>query len=110
MKIKLWKDTLKLTHEWTIASGVKTGGKHAYEVFFVQLTDKDGLTGIGEASPPSRYGESSETVEAFMKKVDAKNLSFDDIPGTMDYLEKIAPGNGSAKNAINIALLDAVAR
>lgn len=110
MKIKIWKDTLKLAHEWTIASGVKTGGKHAYEVFFVELTSNDGLTGIGEASPPTRYGESAETVDAFLRKVNPKNLSFDDVPGSMAYLDTIAAENGSAKNAINIALLDGVAR
>jgi len=110
MKIKTWKKELKLTHEWTIASGVKTGGKHAYESIFVQLTDDDGLSGLGESSPPTRYGESAATVEAFLAKVDVKNLTFDDVPGSMAYLETIGSNNGSAKNAINIALLDAVAK
>lgn len=110
MKIKTWKQELKLAHEWTIASGVKTGGKHSYEVLFVQLTDNDGVTGIGEASPPTRYGESSATVEAYLSKVDVSRLSFADVAGSMAYLETVAADNGSAKNAINLALMDAVAQ
>ena len=110
MKMKVWKETLKLAHEWTIATGVKTGGKSAYEVFFVSLTSNDGLTGIGESSPPSRYCESPQTVEAFLSKVDAKHLSFDDIPGSMAYLDTLSPKDASAKNAINIALVDGAAK
>ncbi|MFN7138750.1 MAG: dipeptide epimerase [Limisphaerales bacterium] len=110
MKIKVWTSTLKLTHEWTIASGVKTGGKSAYEVFFVELTDKDGVVGIGESSPPSRYCESPETVSAFLKKVDASYLSFDDIPASMAYLETLSSKDYSAKCAINVALVDGAAK
>jgi L-alanine-DL-glutamate epimerase-like enolase superfamily enzyme len=110
MKIRIWTAELKLTHAWTIASGVTTGGKTAYEVFFTELTDKDGVVGIGETSPPTRYKESSATVREFLKLVDASNLSFDDIPGSMAYLESLAPGNYSAKNSINIALVDGAAK
>jgi L-Ala-D/L-Glu epimerase len=111
MKMKVWKKELKLAHAWTIATGVKTGGgKKDYQVFFVELTNGDGLVGLGESSPPARYNESPQSVEAFLGKVDSKRLSFDDIPGSMDYLEKLAPANYSAKNAINIALLDGAAK
>ena len=110
MNIKIWTKELKLTHEWTIASGVKTGGKTAYEVFFVELSDNKGLVGLGESSPPSRYKESPATVREFLKLVDAQKLSFDDIPASMAYLDSLSPGNHSAKNAVNIALVDAVAK
>ncbi|MBA4148827.1 MAG: dipeptide epimerase [Verrucomicrobia bacterium] len=110
MNIKVWTTTLNLTHEWTIASGLKTGGKSAYEVFLVELTDKDGNTGLGESSPPTRYCESQETVRAFLQKVNASKLSFDDIPGSMAYLETLSSKDYSAKCAINIALVDGVAK
>jgi L-alanine-DL-glutamate epimerase-like enolase superfamily enzyme len=42
--------------------------------------------------------------------VDWNRISFDDVPGSMDYLEKLAPGNYSSKCAINVALLDGAAR
>jgi len=49
-------------------------------------------------------------VLAFLKRVEASRLSFEDIPGSMKYLESVAPGHGSAKSAINLALFDGAAR
>ncbi len=43
---------------------------------------------------------------AFLKKVEAKYLSFDDIPGSMAYLDRLSPGDLAAKCAVNIALWD----
>jgi L-Ala-D/L-Glu epimerase len=68
------------------------------------------LSGVGESAPSSRYNENAQSVEAFLRKVDATRLSFDDIPASMAYLDTIAPGNASAKGAINIALLDGAAK
>jgi L-alanine-DL-glutamate epimerase-like enolase superfamily enzyme len=113
MKIKIWTAELILANPWAIASDVKNGtaaGKKSGVVYLVELTDETGLKGLGEASPPARYKESPATANEFLHKVDASKLSFDDIPGSMAYLETIAPGNYSAKNAINIALVDAVAK
>lgn len=110
MQMKIWTADLNLAHAFKIANEAKTGGRSGNRVFFVQLENKDGVKGIGEASPPKRYAESAETVDAFLKSVDAKHLSFDDIPGSMAYLDTLAAGNYSAKNAINIALVDGVAR
>src|SRR4051812_2085341 len=113
MKIKIWTAELILANPWAIASDVKNGtaaGRKSGVVYLVELTDQTGLKGLGEASPPARYKESPATANEFLHKVDASKLSFDDIPGSMAYLETIAPGNYSAKNAINIALVDAVAK
>src|SRR5438046_1157645 len=74
---------------------------------FVELREGD-LGGIGEGAPSSRYAESVETVEAFLKKVDAAKLSFSDIPASIRYLESVASGNYTAKAALNIALVDGV--
>ncbi|HZV34242.1 MAG TPA: dipeptide epimerase, partial [Verrucomicrobiae bacterium] len=60
----------------------------------------------GESAPSSRYDESHETVAAFLKKVDADRLSFDDVPGSMAYLDTISKKDFAAKCPLNIALLD----
>ena len=110
MKIKIWQYDLALAHTWTIASSLASGGKNTYGTVFVELTDADGLTGIGESAPSSRYAENVETVQRFLHMVDPNLLSFSDIFSSMAYLDRVAPGNASAKGAINIALLDMAAK
>lgn len=113
MKLEISRYDLALTHKWTIASSLKpdgTGGKSVYPTVFALLADDSGLSGVGESAPSSRYHENADSVEAFLRKVDASRLDFDDIPGSMAYLNTIAPGNASAKGAINIALLDGAAK
>jgi L-alanine-DL-glutamate epimerase-like enolase superfamily enzyme len=101
---------LQLSHTWTIASGAKTGGgSKAVQVMLARLTDK-GLVGLGEAPCSSRYSETIASMQAFLQRVDPAKLSFDDIPASMAYLEKLAPKNYSPKCAINVALLDGAAR
>lgn len=101
---------LKLARTWRIASGVGGAGADIYKVMFVELADAQGRRGLGEGSPSSRYGESVETIGKFLQQVDATRLSFDDIAGSMAYLDTIAPGHPTAKCAVNIALLDGAAR
>lgn len=101
-----WLRELHLTHTWTIARGSSTVSK----VNLVQLTDGNGVIGLGESSPITRYNESVETVAAFLAKVDASKLSFADVAGSMKYLDTVAPGNMAAKCAVNIALVDGAAR
>lgn len=69
--------------------------------------EHDGITGLGEAAPSERYRESPQTVEAFLKNVRLDR--FDDpfqLDDILSYMNTIAPGNGSAKAAIDIALHD----
>ncbi|HEY0455964.1 MAG TPA: dipeptide epimerase [Verrucomicrobiae bacterium] len=104
---------LRLAHRWTIASTVGPGGgggTDTYKVVFVELTSADGLAGIGEAAPSSRYKENADSVLAFLQRVDAARLSFDDIPGSMRYLDTLSAGDFAPKCALNIALLDGAAR
>lgn len=111
MKIKFGRFDLKLTHTWRIASSDGVGsGKSTYPVVFVELQDDDGRSGVGESAPSSRYQENVETVQAFLGQVEAKRLSFDDLDGSMRYLDSVAPGNCAAKAAVNLALLDGRAR
>ncbi len=103
MKLTFRRVELRLAHTWTIA---RTEGTNTSEVVIVEVTGADGTVGRGEAAPISRYKESVETVEAFLKKVDARGLSFGDVPGSMTYLETLSTGDHAAKCALNIALLD----
>jgi L-alanine-DL-glutamate epimerase-like enolase superfamily enzyme len=109
MELKFWRFDLQLAHTWRIASG-GAAGTNLYPIVLVQLTDRDGRQGIGEAASTERYGQPAEVIEAFLRKVDASRLSFDDIPGSMLYLDSLGPGHDAAKGGINIALVDAAAR
>ncbi len=101
---------LQLTHNWMVASSQASGGKTIYPAVFVELRDADGVLGRGEAAPSNRYLETADTCLAFLEKVDAGRLSFDDLAGSMAYLENLTPGDFSPKGAVNIALLDGAAK
>src|SRR6266478_3606015 len=110
MKLTFRRFDLRLVDIWRISSqqGV-TQGKDFYPVVFVEL-QSDRFTGIGEGAPSSRYNESADTVQTFLRKVDAARLSFQDIPDSMRYLDSVAPGNYTAKAALNLAVIDGVAK
>lgn len=107
MQLTLWRFALNLAHPWRIA---RTAATRDHGVVFVRLTDAHGRTGLGEAAPTECYGETVETVEAFLGRVEPARLSFDDIPASMAYLETLAPGHGAAKTCLNLALVDGAAR
>ena len=110
--MKFYRFDLKLAHRWTISSGLQPGGgggKDRFDIALVELSE-GGVTGFGESAPSQRYDENVASVLAFFGKVDSRRLSFQDIPGSMAYLEEVAPGNLAAKCAVNIALLDGAAR
>ena len=103
MKLSFKHIDLELAHLWTIA---RAGGTKVAKVVVVELTGADGTVGLGEAAPTARYKETAKTVEAFLKKVDPRGLSFSDIEGSMAYLETLSRHDMSAKCAVNLALLD----
>jgi len=96
-----------MAHTWAIARGA---GTNVSKVVVVELTGADGTVGLGEAAPIGRYKESPATVEAFLKQVDPRGLSFGDVDGSMEYLETLSRHDRAAKCALNIALLDGAAR
>ncbi len=113
VKISARRFDLKLAHRWAIAPSVRpggSGGTEVYKVVFAELTDESGTTGHGEAAPSSRYEESAESTLDFLEDIDPRRLSFSDVPGSMNYLDLLAPNNFAAKCAVNIALLDGAAR
>ncbi len=104
---------LALAHSWAIATDVRSGqvqGKSEYPVVFVRLTDSLGRSGLGEASPSSQYGETWETVNRFLQRIDASRLSFDDLPASRTYLESLSEPSMPARCAVDIALLDGASR
>jgi L-Ala-D/L-Glu epimerase len=107
MKIRIRPFELVLAHDWTIAS---SAAKKTRTVIFVELESGDGLSGIGESAPSDRYGETIPSVLAFLKTIDPRNLSFDDVAASMAYLDQLSPGDFAAKCAVNIALVDGAAK
>lgn len=103
MKLNFRRIDLQMTHTWAISRGP---GTSVSRTLVVELTGADGTVSLGEAAPIARYRESLDTVEAFLKKVDARGLSFTDVEGSMSYLDTLSPHDMSAKCALNIALLD----
>jgi L-alanine-DL-glutamate epimerase-like enolase superfamily enzyme len=113
VKLTFRQVDLALAHTWAIASRLGpggSGGTNSFPVIVLELTDKDGLRGLGESAPSTRYGEDIDTTVAFLKRVDAARLSFDDLPGSMKYLDSLSPGDYAPKGALNIALVDGAAR
>jgi L-alanine-DL-glutamate epimerase-like enolase superfamily enzyme len=106
VQLKFWREHLRLANTWTIARG----SSDVVSVVIVELTGPDGVTGVGEASPIGRYHESADSVEEFCRRVDTRRLSFDDVEGSMKYLNALSTGDMSAKCALNIALVDAAAK
>jgi L-alanine-DL-glutamate epimerase-like enolase superfamily enzyme len=98
---------LHLANPWKIASSKGSG---IHRTVIVELSNGDGVTAIGEAAPSSLYGESSDGVLNFLRQLDAGNISFADIAGSMSYLETVPGIPIAAKCALNLALLDGGAK
>lgn len=107
MKLNLRPVALQLANPWKIASSV---GSSRNTVVIVELTDDSGLVGLGEAAPASTYRETSEGVMEFCRGLDARRLSFDDVPGTMAWLESLPGIPAAARCALNVALVDGAAK
>ena len=107
MKLSWQRCDLKLAHEWATSRG-RTG--KTIPVIVTQLTTADGVIGRGESSPISRYKESVDSVDAFLKRVDPQKLSAADLAQTMAYLDTLSPHDKSAKGAVEVALLDIAAK
>jgi len=98
---------LQLANPWKIAS---TKGSGTHRTVIVELTNGDGLPALGEAAPSFLYGESVEDVIPFLSQLNTARLSFEDVPGSMEYLESIPDAPVAAKCLLNIALLDGAAK
>lgn len=102
MHLLFSRDELVLRHTFTISRSSRT----AVPIILVSL-EKDGLVGDGEASPNARYGETVESVSAFLKKVDTDRLQEAQDPESVSkYLDSLSSHDASAKASIDIALHD----
>ena len=113
MQIRVWPFDLRLAHRWTIASTLGpggSGGTAVFKVVFVELIGEDGIHGLGEAAPSTRYEGGAQSTFEFLNSIDPARLSFTDVAASMSYLESLGAGQFAAKGAVNVALLDGAAR
>ena len=106
MKLTYRQIDLRLAHTFTIARS----SRDIEPSIIVELTD-DGITGLGEAAPSERYGESAQTVQRFLSRLDLGR--FEDpfrIEEITSYVDRAEAGNTSAKAAVDIALHDWVGK
>ncbi|MDP4175241.1 MAG: dipeptide epimerase [Bacteroidota bacterium] len=106
MKLSFKPYTLELRHVFTVA----TNSRSTTPVVLTQI-EYEGITGYGEASMPPYLGESHETVQAFLSKVDMSRyrnpFELEDI---LSDIDSIAPGNPAAKASVDIALHDLIGK
>ncbi len=110
MELLFRRYDLKLAHNWMVASSLVTGGKTIYPAVLLELRDGDGTIGYGESAPSRRYLETVETALSFLERVDPSRLNFNDVEGSMRYVENLSLGDFSPKGALNLALLDGAAK
>ncbi len=106
MRINHHRYDLRLKHTFTIARGARD----ISPTVLVEL-EHDGIVGYGEAAPSARYGESPESVAAFLSQADLSR--FDDpfqLEAILEYVGSLSSGNTSAKAAIDLALHDWIGR
>jgi L-alanine-DL-glutamate epimerase-like enolase superfamily enzyme len=102
MKLTYQSFELLLRHTFTIAKFSRT----STPVMLLKV-EHEGQTGYGEASMVPYMGESYESANAFLNKVDASQLKYPfDFESIIAYLDSIAPGNPAIKAGIDIALHD----
>src|ERR1700734_3774503 len=106
MKLRFHACRLRLAHKWKIANAK---GSTVDEVIIVELTDDDGVAGLGEAPPSAGYRETPEAVIKFYKRLDAAQFSFDDVSRSMTYLETLGPMPSAARCGINTGLMEGAA-
>ncbi len=97
---------LTLRHAFGVSGVTRT------ETMGVQVeVEYDGVVGYGEASMPPYLSESTESVMAFLKRVDLTQFSdpfaLDDI---LSYVDGICENNAAAKCSIDLAMHDLVGK
>ncbi|MEZ6035830.1 MAG: dipeptide epimerase [Planctomycetota bacterium] len=102
LTLRFYPYTLQLKHVFTIATSSRT----TTPTMMVEI-EGDGVVGYGEASMPPYLGESQETAQAFLSKIDMKRYPDPWLVGDiLADVDAIAPDNRAAKAAFDIALHD----
>lgn len=106
LKLRFRPYTLELKHAFTLSNTSRT----TTPAVLTEI-EYDGLVGYGEASMPPYLGESQESVQAFLAKVDLSPfkdpLSLEEI---LSYVDGLAEKNTAAKASVDIALHDLVGK
>jgi L-alanine-DL-glutamate epimerase-like enolase superfamily enzyme len=95
---------LQLKHTFTLSSSSRT----TTPVMLTKL-EYEGYTGYGEASMPPYLGESHQTANDFLSRIDLS--AFPDpflTEDILEYVDSVAPGNYAAKASVDIALHDLI--
>lgn len=103
-RFKLEYEKLELvpSHPFTIARGTKETVPNVLVKFTA-----NGITGLGEAGPNSRYNEDADSVIAFLKEL--PDTFFDEVNSAevlWEKLQQIEQSIQSAKTAVEMAWLD----
>ena len=102
MKLTYRPYLLELKHVFTIATNSRT----TTPVVLTEI-ELNGVVGFGEASMPPYLGESHESVQKFLSKVDLSTYEDPfDLENILHDVDTIAPGNTAAKASVDIALHD----
>jgi len=107
MKLNLRPLALQLANPWKIAS---SEGSSNHTVVIFELSNGDGIVGLGEAAPASTYRETANGVMNFCHGLDAEKLSFDDVAGSMAWLDSLPGIPAAARCGLNIALVDGASK
>jgi L-Ala-D/L-Glu epimerase len=106
MKLTYRPYTLELHHVFTIATNSRT----TTPVVLTEI-ELNGVIGYGEASMPPYLGESHESVQAFLSKVDLSRYENPfDLETILKDIDSLAPHNPAAKASVDIALHDLVGK
>ncbi len=97
---------LKLRQAWGLSRGTWTTRRNA----FVQI-ERGGTTGLGEAAPIARYNETAESAAAFIEKArPVLDRDLREYAVRFGEIETVGPGEHAAKAALDMAVLDWVAK
>jgi L-alanine-DL-glutamate epimerase-like enolase superfamily enzyme len=107
MDLKLHPFELHLANPWKIASSNESS-IHTIVVF--ELTDENRTKALGEAAPASTYSETAADVLRHCGDLDASRLRFDDVSGSMEWLNSVEGLPMAARCGLNIALVDGQAK
>lgn len=107
LKLTFWPITLDMKHTFNIS-----GFSRNTQSSILAEISYDGHTGYGEGGlPPYMTGQTVETVQAFMSKVNLGQFSSPfDLDDILTYVNGIEEGFSCPKSAIDIALHDLIGK
>lgn len=106
--VKVEKHDMKLKAPWAIAGHVH----ESIENIFIEITDENGMTGIGSCAPaddsPENLNHYFKTLNNYVKTLIDQDLEIN--PATYDKLISDLPGHPELRTAVDIAFHDLYAK